>query len=915
MLTIRKISSSTGAVKYYAEYAQEKGESVGKFIDQTSALGIDGQDVTYKAMERLLNGLPPDAKAPNGETQLCRNPGEEHTPGWDLTFSAPKSVSIAWSNADDSFRAEIEQAHELAVKASLDFIAREAGFTRSGRGGAKVERADLVFGTFQHSSSRAEEPQLHTHSILFNVARTKSDGKWRTLHVRPVYRAYMAGGAIYKAELAHQMQRLGFETKKTENSFELTAVPKAVCDAQSSRSKQLEEMLKEKGLTRAQTTARAKEIMTLDSRSGKDRVVRDFERWSQENAQHGFGPEEQAALLRDRKDRREPASPHEEKELADDALRALTAQDSTFNLYQLYRTVAEAAISSQGASSVERSIDLARKSRELLTLGKDMKDEERYSTREMYKIERAVMSAVEERRGENKHRVTPRSIDEALANRPTIKAEQETALRHIVAGKDGVTFIEGDAGTGKSFLMGAVREVYEKSGYNMIGVSFTNKAAMSLAEGSGIKNCRSVDSFLHACRTNPNYIPPRSVIVLDEAGMLDSRKTLELLQLAATRGAKVVSVGDEKQIQPITAGQVFGTLKKAFGSERLSDIVRQRITWERNAIRDLAEGRTLEGLRAFALQDGPSRPGQLHIVENRHDARGAIIVEWEKTALRSPDKAPLMVVSTNAEVTTLNLMARERLVAAGKIAEGHDIKTAHGTFHFAAGDQIVFTGNFKSKGIYNSTLARIEKINPLTKTLTVKTETGHRLRFNPKTVNHFRHGYAITAHKSQGSTVDRVLVMVDGYYMDREKIYVAMSRGRAGSTLFADKSTIGELSYEQRQAIKAKPESERQAAEREAYLANLAGLVGISHKKDTTHDYSAARDAFRRGVDLSRSSGRMLADLGAGLARQLERIADALRGAAPAHEADRGIGVTAAAAKGPEAAPAPERERDEGIER
>jgi hypothetical protein len=157
--------------------------------------------------------------------------------------------------------------------------------------------------------------------------------------------------------------------------------------------------------------------------------------------------------------------------------------------------------------------------------------------------------------------------------------------------------------------------------------------------------------------------------------------------------------------------------------------------------------------------------------------------------------------------------------------------------------------------------------------------------------------------------------MVDGYYMDREKIYVAMSRGRAGSTLFADKSTIGELSYEQRQAIKAKPESERQAAEREAYLANLAGLVGISHKKDTTHDYSAAHDAFRRGVDLSRSGGRMLADLGAGLTRQLERIAEALRGTPPARDADQGIGVAAAGAKGPEAAPEPERERDEGIER
>lgn len=900
MLTIRKIGGTVGAVQYYAEYAQENGESAGKFVDRSAALGVDGKTVTAETMERLLYGYAPD-----GATALCKNPGDGHTPGWDLTFSPPKSVSIAWSNADDALRAEVEQAHERAVKASLGFIEREAGFVRTGRGGAQLERADLVFSLFQHSSNRAEEPQLHTHAILYNVARTHKDKVWRTLLPRPVYRAYMAAGALYKAELAHGMQRLGFKTERTKDSFELVGVPQSVCEAQSSRSKELEELLRQKGLTRAQATARAKEILTLESRQTKDRITRDFERWQKENSTQGFGPTEQARLLEGGKDQTSSTSAHEQKERAGAALKELTRQNSTFNVYALYRAVAETAIGAQSADDIERTVDTARKSREVLQVGQNSHGEERFSTREMYRIEREVMQTVKQRRGEGLHRVPAQSVEDAIVRRPTITDEQVRGLRHIVLGKDGVTFVEGDAGTGKSFLMGAVRDVYEQSGYQMVGLAFTNKAAKGLEVGSGIKS-RSVDSFLLAYRANPDALPKKAVIVLDEAAMLDSRKMHELIGVAAERGAKLVAIGDEKQIQPITAGQAFGTLGRAFGSERLSEIIRQKEVWERAAIQGLAEGRTDASLRAF------DEKGALRLVESRGDARAAIITEWEKAALGGVDKAPLIVVSTNAEVTTLNLMARERLVAAGRVAAGVEIKTAHGAHPFAPGDQIIFTGNFKKKGILNSTLARVEKVNPRTKALTIRTETGERVKFSPKTMNHFRHGYAITAHKSQGSTVDRVLVMVDSAYMDREKLYVAMSRGRARSTLFADKATVGGLSYEDREKIKALPSEEREAAERDVFRKNLVRIVGASHRKDTTHDYDRARSAFARGLELGRSSGRALEELRAGLARQFERLADGLKslGRAPERESEH---ITPEPTREPvrEA----ERERDDGIER
>lgn len=909
MLTIRKIGSSEGAVKYYAEYAQEKGESAGQFRAVSGALGLDGKTVAADVMEKLLTGYAPD-----GETPLCNKPGEGHVPGWDLTFSPPKSVSIAWSNADDSLRSEMELAQERAVGAALSFVEREAGFVRLGAGGVDVVRADLLFSLFQHSSNRAEEPQLHTHAILYNVARVRKDDipggsrekgeMWRTLHPRPIYRAYMAAGAIYKAELAHEMKRLGFGTSRTKDSFEIDGIPKEVCDAQSSRSKQIEEILRAKGLTRAQATAQAREIIALESRSEKERITRDFDRWKDENTKAGFGPKEQEALRGEGIDRTTASDQEQEGTRATDALSGLSKQESTFSVYNLYRAVAEAAIGEQGADVVGRVAALAKGSPDMIHVGANPDKEERYSTRDIYNVEREIMQIVKDRKGEDRHPIGKRAVEAAIAATPKMNLGQKAALRHVALGKDGVTFITGDAGTGKSFLMGVAKEVYEKNGHTLIGLSFTNKAAQNLETGSGIKS-RSVDSFLLAYRGNPDILPQKAVLVLDEAAMLDSRKTLALLRIAKEAGAKVIALGDEKQIQPITAGQAFGTLGRQFGSKRLTEVVRQKDRWEGAALRDLAEGNTLRGLDAFIQRDGIS------ITSTRNDSRAAIIDEWRRETERTGGKAPLMVASTNAEVTTLNLMARALLVESGRVGAGIEIETAHGTYSFAKGDQIVFTSNYKKKGILNSALAKIEKINPKTKALTIRTESGQRVRFSPKTMNGFRHGYAITAHKSQGSTVGRVLVMVDSANMDREKFYVAMSRGRERSMAFADIATVGDLTYEERQKIKERvkndPKLDRAEEEAKVHVRHLAGLIGNSHEKDTTHDYEKARRAFAKGHDLARPAGQVLVDLRTGLSRALERIADGFRSLRDHYDRS---------ADGKEQGPAVERDRgDQELER
>lgn len=840
MLSISAVSVGGGATNYYVEYAQEMGEAPGQFYDRTGELGLSGQVVTSEAMQNLFDG-----KTPDGSRALCKNAGRGHRPGWDLTYSAPKSVSIIWANASPEMRAKLEAAHEKAVKAGLDYMNEHAAYVRTGHGGKNLEKAKLVAAVFQHSSNRKEQPQLHSHATVFNVARTDNDLKWRTLESREFFRAKMASGAIYQAELAHQVQRLGLEVERMKDgTFQVKGVPLAVCLAQSGRSKEITDLLSQQGLTRETAPAHLKEYLALKTRTQKDhaRIARDFDRWQGENAKAGFGPKEQEAIFQQLQGRTPSVRQVEQKELAEAKLKELTLADSTYDHHQLTRRIAVESIGRQGAQGIEATLQAAKRSANFVALGKDQDGRERYTTREMVQVEREIFETVRARQGEGLHQVDAKSVDDAILARPTIKAEQVKALRHIVEGRDGVSFIEGDAGTGKSYLMAAVREVYEKNGYTVHGVSFTRKAAQNLEQGSGIGST-SVDKLLYDYQRGKASLDRRSIVVLDEAGMLDSRKTRELVKIASDTGAKLVAVGDAKQIQPILAGQAFGSQVKEFGAERLSEIVRQRQAWEREAVRDLAEKSPESTRRAL---DAFDEKGQLKILSTRKAARAAMLDEWQKGARQGVEKAPLMIATTNAEVRRLNEGARERLKSEGRLDAGVVFPTADGKAEIARGERIIFTCNDSRRGVTNSMLATVEKVDAKERSLTVMTENGERLSFKPDDMNKFRYGYALTTHKSQGTTVDKALVMVDGRMMDREKFYVSVSRGREGNMIFADKPTIGQLRPEQKESLRGLTGEERAGLEHEHYKANLAKMVATSRQKDTTQDYLDKHAALSR---------------------------------------------------------------------
>jgi len=790
-------------------------------------------------MKNLLRGY-----SPNGKTDLCKNPGEKHRGGWDLVFSPDKSVSVLWSSVDEDLRDKIEKAHKKAVLASLDYIDKNVLFTRLGEGGVYLEKARMVAGIFQHSSNRELEPQLHTHATVFNVAKTIIDGQWRAVESRGFYKNQLVAGNIYKVSLASQMQELGFAVEKTKDSFRLTGVPKDVCDKQSERTKKIEELAKELGLDRETATAQVMEVLARNTRKAKKGLARDFERWQKENEKYGFGQKQLNELLENTKDQRKGISKSKQFEIVREALIKVTMNVSTFTQIDLYKKIAEDSIGIQDMNGLYNTFKMAFSSSECKCLNPDAEDHvKRYTTKSIQKMEKKTVEMMRSRQYENNHKVRDLYVKQAINKRSKTKdkilSEQIGVLRHITQGKDGICFVEGDAGTGKTYTLGAVKEVYEKSGYNLRGISITNKAALQLQKDSGIKSS-SVHSFIRSQKWSKNKINDKTILILDEAAMLDSSKFNKVIKICNESGAKLVCVGDRKQIQPIYRGQMFGTGVDTFGSAKLKTIFRQKQDWEKDVVSDLSMGIAKEALNKI------DNAKNLHFCSGRTDVRDKITNAW----YNNKDIKVNMIASTNKEVDVLNEIARDKLKENGILSAGKKIKTHKGIKEFSVGDKIVFTANDKPAGILNSMQAVIEGFTR-GGSIKVKTELNDQLKINPKKFNQFQYAYAITMNRSQGMTIDKALFIADR--ADREKAYVSFSRGKEGNEIFADIMTFGELPYEVKSELEEMDDTKRESWLREWYKGKLALQFRKSNMKDTSQDYGEQKNPglYRQLAEIS----------------------------------------------------------------
>jgi hypothetical protein len=378
--------------------------------------------------------------------------------------------------------------------------------------------------------------------------------------------------------------------------------------------------------------------------------------------------------------------------------------------------------------------------------------------------------------GQERHEVNDRHREAALAHAKqrglALSGEQACALAHVTDGHD-LGVVVGHAGTGKSAMLGVAREAWEAAGYEVRGVALSGIAAENLESGSGIAS-RTIASMEHGWQQGRDLLTTRDVLLIDEAGMVGTRQLERVLSHAADAGAKVVMVGDVKQLQSIEAGAAFRSIHERHGGAEIGEVRRQREEWQRDATRDLAIGKTGNALEAYRSH------GMVHEAQTREQARGDLIDRWDRDRRASPVRSRIILAHTNDEVRALNEAARAHMRSGGDLGDEVRVTVERGERHFASGDRIMFLQNERGLGVKNGTLGTIEQVSA--QSMTVRTDEGRSVRFDLKDYNRIDHGYAATIHKTQGMTVDRSYVLATPG-MDAHGSYVALSRHRDGVNL------------------------------------------------------------------------------------------------------------------------------------
>ena len=456
--------------------------------------------------------------------------------------------------------------------------------------------------------------------------------------------------------------------------------------------------------------------------------------------------------------------------IADPALGldAITHQQSTFTGRDM---AVFAHRHSDGIDQFNSVMGAMRSAPDLVELGKDARGEDRFTTRAMIEAEQRLHRAAGLMAERERHEVRDRDRRAALARAEArgvvLSGEQADALVHVTDGRD-LGIVVGHAGTGKSAMLGVAREAWETAGYEVRGVTLSGIAAENLESGSGIAS-RTIASLEHGWHQGRDLLTTRDVLVIDEAGMVGTRQLERVLSHAAEAGAKVVLVGDIKQLQAIEAGAAFRSIHERHGGAEIGEVRRQREDWQRDATRDLATGRTRDAIHAY---DGH---GMVHEAQSREQARGDLIERWDRDRQASPDASRIILTHTNAEVRELNEAAREWMREAGDLGEDVRVTVNRGELTFAAGDRVMFLQNERGLGVKNGTLGTIEDVSA--QSMAVRTDDGRRISFDLKDYDRVDHGYAATIHKAQGMTVDRTHVLATPG-MDAHGSYVALSRHR-----------------------------------------------------------------------------------------------------------------------------------------
>jgi Ti-type conjugative transfer relaxase TraA len=446
---------------------------------------------------------------------------------------------------------------------------------------------------------------------------------------------------------------------------------------------------------------------------------------------------------------------------------------------------------------------------------------DRFTTRPVRAHEYAVLADAAALAGQ-RGAALPAAVADGVKAERTLRPDQEAAFAHAIEGGH-LKLIEGRAGTGKSYTLAAIHDAHARAGYRVIGLAPTNTVAQDLA-AAGFGEASTVHSALFRLKNGRAAWDRRTVLVVDEAAMLDARITGEVLAAARDAGTKVILAGDDRQLAAIERGGLFGEMRERHGAAEIAEVTRQRVGWQRQAARDLAEGRFAAAVEAF------DAAGAITWTGTQDEARAALIAAWKRDTEADPAAKRFVFAYTNNEVDALNAALRQVRKERGALS-GPDveIETKHGVALYAVGDRVQLTETLKEAGLYNGQVGTITGLDPESGRIAARLDNGQDVAWSAEEFWGFRHGYAGTIYKGQGKTLDHTYLYHTPHWR-RAASYVALTRQRESAQVFVARETASDAA-----------ELARQMARDETRSASLAWAA----REDTADRQRTLRDDAR----------------------------------------------------------------------
>lgn len=832
-----------GAEDYYSGRGEAEGQWLG---DAAGDLGLTGK-VDPDGLTAMLTGRHPATGGPLGLRHVA---GRGPVPGFDLTFSAPKSVSLTWAFGGEGAGAEVMAAHRASVEAALDYMQRMACWTRRGAGGHEfVHGSGFLAAAYVHRSSRAGDPQLHTHVLVANATRGP-DGRWTRLYHPAIYDHAKTAGYVYEANLRWELtRRLGVRWQEVTNG--IAEIAGFDPDHLSAFSTRRAEIL---AATAPDASARARQIATLETRRAKDRDLTSEsmrEGWRVKAEEIGLDRE----AIRLTFGRGREIAPGV---AASEVSGALTAHASHFDRRDVIQAVADRLRDGAPAAEVERIADAFLALDSVIAVGGTAKGP-RFTTRRVWEIERKALATAASMAGGGDHAVVAEiTASRVFASRSTIKSDQRAMVERLTTGGEQLVVVVGEAGTGKTFATVAAAEAWAAADVRLRVAAPTWRAA-NVLRSEGL-DAMSVARLLVQLDDGRRPLKRGSVLLIDEAGMVDSATLARLIDHAHRADAKLVLVGDPAQLGEIEAGGLFAGVVSRTDPVVLDEVIRHEHDLDREGARRIREGKGAEAIEVYRSAE------RVTVCEDPEARREAMVADWWRSF--SAEEDALMIAKRNAEVAKLNAMAREVMRAEGRLG---DREFRVGEARFAVGDQVITRVNDHRAGIYNRERWRVESVAPQGRGVgLVGVDADRRVTVDGDYLGRvnrsdgapaLQHAYAATTYQAQGSTVDRAYVMADPS-MDRQELYVAASRSREETWFYAT------------------PEVD---LEREEFAPRSEGREGLAH---------IAAAAERDGAQVSAHDQALRSRLDPLSSPELVRLRDELRSEAgaerrvEAHHAD-----------------------------